>query len=227
MDFAHVVSETISTSPGFVEAACHQCFDPILSRGLARAKRCTHPTLAELDIGRQTSVLTEAWYWRSPIYRTRRRGLRALPRMHPDLRPATRDSRSRRPRLGLRISSELKSTSRAAISADQLGQPVPWGHLPATNPHLPTSHCEIIVFSRLAKLMSQASVISLPFPVARTTDGAAMEATGNRTRRGEKIRPGRQPRLGPPALTSILQSGREIGVIQEVVIDRACRRPRP
>jgi len=40
------------------------------------------------------------------------------------------------------------------------------GPPPATIP-TPTSHCEMMVFSRLAKLTSQASVISLPFPVAR------------------------------------------------------------
>jgi len=46
------------------------------------------------------------------------------------------------------------------------------GPPPATIP-TPASHCERMVLSRLAKLMSQASAISLPFPVARSRhDGA-------------------------------------------------------
>ena len=40
------------------------------------------------------------------------------------------------------------------------------GPPPATRP-TPTSHCESTAFSRLTKVMSQASAISLPFPVAR------------------------------------------------------------
>ncbi len=40
------------------------------------------------------------------------------------------------------------------------------GPPPATRP-TPTSHFDRTAFSRLAKLMSQARAISLPFPVAR------------------------------------------------------------
>jgi DNA-binding NarL/FixJ family response regulator len=51
------------------------------------------------------------------------------------------------------------------------------GPPPATIP-TPTSHWEMMVFSRLAKLMSQARVISLPLPVARPRI-RAIEATGS------------------------------------------------
>ena len=55
------------------------------------------------------------------------------------------------------------------------------GPPPATIP-TPTSHCEKIGFSRLAKLTSHARVISLLLPVARPRMSAT-EATGKRVRR--------------------------------------------
>ncbi len=68
------------------------------------------------------------------------------------------------------------------------------GPPPATIP-TPTSHWEMMVFSRLAKLMSQANVISLPLPVARPRM-RAMEATGRRVRRTRKSGQGGKP-VGP------------------------------
>src|ERR1700683_1174347 len=103
------------------------------------------------------------------------------------------------------MSSELKSTSRARFRPMSLGSRA-MGPPPATIP-TPTSHWEMMVFSRLAKLMSQASVISLPLPVARPRI-SAMEATGKCARRTSKL-----------AHARLL--GREVGVIQEVVLDRA------
>src|ERR1700721_2261535 len=151
------------------------------------------------------------------------------------------------------MSSELKSTSRARFL------PMSWGSRamgppPATIP-TPTSHCERIAFSRLAKLMSQASVISLPLPVARPRM-RAIEATGKRVRRArksgqsgkpggpapvpvrrageggvggagkagqprEKVRPEWQA-CGPRRHSGqVLKLGREVRVIQEIVVDRA------
>jgi Pyridoxal-phosphate dependent enzyme len=52
------------------------------------------------------------------------------------------------------------------------------GPPPATRP-TPTSHCDKSAFSRLAKLMSQASASSLPFPVARPRI-SAIEMNGAR-----------------------------------------------
>ena len=93
------------------------------------------------------------------------------------------------------------------------------GPPPATIP-TPTSHCEMMAFSRLAKLMSQASVISLPLPVARPRM-RAMDATGKRVRRARKSGQGGKP-VGPGRHGSqVLELGREIGVIQEVIVDRA------
>ena len=68
------------------------------------------------------------------------------------------------------------------------------GPPPATIP-TPTSHCEMMAFSRLAKLISQAKVISLPLPVARPRM-RAMEATGRRVRRTRKSGQGGKP-VGP------------------------------
>jgi hypothetical protein len=50
----------------------------------------------------------------------------------------------------------------------------------------------MMAFSRLAKLMSQASVISLPLPVARPRM-RAMDATGKRVRRARKSGQGGKP----------------------------------
>jgi hypothetical protein len=49
----------------------------------------------------------------------------------------------------------------------------------------------MMVFSRLAKLMSHARVISLTLPVAQPRM-RAMDATGKRVRRTSKVRPRRQ-----------------------------------
>jgi hypothetical protein len=70
-----------------------------------------------------------------------------------------------------------------------------------------------MVFSRLAKLMSHASVISLPLPVARPRM-SAIEATG-------KVRPCLQAGGALRYAGQVLELGREIGVIQKVVLDRA------
>ena len=55
------------------------------------------------------------------------------------------------------------------------------GPPPGTRP-APTSHCDRIAFSRLARRMSLASASSLPTPVARPRI-EAMDATGARLRR--------------------------------------------
>src|SRR6516162_7851825 len=79
------------------------------------------------------------------------------------------------------MSSDPKSTSRARFLPISRGRRA-MGPPPATMP-TPTSHCDRIAFSRLAKLMSHASVISLPFPVARPrmqaidTNGARVKRT--------------------------------------------------
>jgi hypothetical protein len=91
------------------------------------------------------------------------------------------------------MSSELKSTSRARFRPMSRGSRA-IGPPPATIP-TPTSHCEMMVFSRLAKLMSQANVISLPLPVARPRI-RAMEATGKRVKRARKSGQGGKP-VGP------------------------------
>ena len=59
----------------------------------------------------------------------------------------------------------------------------------------PTSHCEMIAFSRLANAMSQASVISLPLPVARPRI-RAIDTTGERVSRARKSGHGGRP-VGP------------------------------
>ena len=93
------------------------------------------------------------------------------------------------------------------------------GPPPATIP-TPTSHCEMTAFSRLAKLMSQASVISLPLPVARPRM-RAMEATGDASQPHEKVRPRWQASGTGRQRGQVFELGQEIGVIQKVVVDRA------
>src|SRR5208282_5579413 len=115
------------------------------------------------------------------------------------------------------MSSELKSTSRARFRPMSRGSRA-MGPPPATMP-TPTSHCEMTVFSRLAKLMSQASVISLPLPVARPRM-RAIDATGKRVRRTRKSGQGGKP-VVPSGSEVIFNLGREIRVIQEVVFNRA------
>jgi hypothetical protein len=58
-----------------------------------------------------------------------------------------------------------------------------------------------MAFSRLAKLISQARVISLPLPVARPRM-RAMEATGRRVRRREEVPAKAISLWDPPALRS-------------------------
>src|SRR5579883_413683 len=78
------------------------------------------------------------------------------------------------------MSSELSSTSKARCRPISRGRRA-MGPPPATRP-TPTSHCDRRVFSRLAKLMSQASAISLPLPVARPRI-RAIDTTGMRVMR--------------------------------------------
>ena len=78
------------------------------------------------------------------------------------------------------MSLELRSTSRALCLPISRGRRA-IGPPPATRP-TPTSHCDRSAFSRLAKLMSQAKAISLPFPVARPRI-KAIDTTGMRVRR--------------------------------------------
>jgi hypothetical protein len=77
----------------------------------------------------------------------------------------------------------------------------------------------MMAFSRLAKLMSQVSVISLPLPVARPRM-TAMEATGKRVKRTRKS--GQGAKAVGPGGSAVRSSrlGHEIGMIQEVVVDR-------
>ena len=92
------------------------------------------------------------------------------------------------------------------------------GPPPATRP-TPTSHCERIAFSRLAKLMSQARASSLPFPVARPRI-MAIVAKGER-QAYENIRP-RFESGGPLRYTGqILEFGEEIAVVEEESFDGA------
>src|SRR5215471_14328155 len=63
------------------------------------------------------------------------------------------------------MSSPPKSTSKARPLPMRRGNRA-MGPPPGTRP-APTSNCDRIAFSRLAKRMSQASAISLPLPVAR------------------------------------------------------------
>src|SRR5437016_5559212 len=78
------------------------------------------------------------------------------------------------------MSSELKSTSRARFLPMRRGNRA-MGPPPATRP-TPTSHCDRTASSRLAKLMSHARAISLPFPVARPRI-KAIDTKGARVRR--------------------------------------------
>jgi hypothetical protein len=90
------------------------------------------------------------------------------------------------------------------------------GPPPATRP-TPTSHCDKIAFSRLAKLISQASASSLPFPVALPrisaidTNGArqAHENVGPCLEAGRTLRNAGQ----------ILEIREEVGVIQTEAVD--------
>ena len=93
------------------------------------------------------------------------------------------------------------------------------GPPPATRP-TPTSHCERIAFSRLAKLMSQARASSLPFPVARPRI-MAIVAKGARVRRTRIS--GHEFESGGPLRYSgqILEFGEEIAVVEEESFDGA------
>lgn len=56
-DLAQVISEPIFDVAGLVEAALHQCFDPVL-RG--RSSDCSHarvPSGTELDLRRQAGIV--------------------------------------------------------------------------------------------------------------------------------------------------------------------------
>ena len=69
------------------------------------------------------------------------------------------------------------------------------GPPPATRP-TPTSHCEKTAFSRLAKLMSAAKVISLPLPVARPADQGNRHK-GRASQAYQDIRPPPPSPVGP------------------------------
>src|ERR1700681_843447 len=116
------------------------------------------------------------------------------------------------------MSSELKSTSRARFRPMSSGSRA-IGPPPATIP-TPTSHCEMMAFSQLAKLMSQASASSLPLPVARPRM-RAMEANGARVRRTRKSGQRGQACGTGRHCGEVLDPRHEIGVIQEVVVDGA------
>ena len=92
----------------------------------------------------------------------------------------------------------LVGTLRAGSGNRAIGPP------PGTSP-APTSHCERIAFSRLAKRMSQASDSSLPTPVARPRM-EAMDTTGARLSRtsmsGNACRP-----VGPRGMDVESSSG--------------------
>ena len=96
------------------------------------------------------------------------------------------------------------------------------GPPPATNP-TPTSHCDRTAFSRLAKLMSQASAISLPFPVARPRIMAMLETTGCAGQAHQDVRPRLQSPLGLAADRSDPPALRENRVIEKETFNGAVK----
>src|SRR5882724_7589874 len=85
------------------------------------------------------------------------------------------------------------------------------GPPPGTMP-APTSNCDRMALSRLAKRMSQASASSLPTPVARPRSAAeAYQHVGNR----------RQSRRAGQQACGVFKLGEKIVVRQEKAIDGA------
>src|ERR1700731_4223762 len=110
------------------------------------------------------------------------------------------------------MSSEPKRTSRARPLPISRGSRA-MGPPPATSP-TPTSHCDRSAFSRLAKLMSQASAISLPFPLAGPRV-KGHEADGQGGYPDHNFWPRLQSRRPLRHAGQILHIGVEITVVQE------------
>ena len=114
------------------------------------------------------------------------------------------------------MSSELKSTSRARfrpMSRGSRAMGAAAGDHP--HPHLPLRDDGLLAAGKthVAGQRDLAAVV-----VARPRM-RAMDATGNRVRRTRKSGRGGKP-VGPSG-NEVLKLGRQIGVIQEVVVDRA------
>src|SRR5438876_3475035 len=114
------------------------------------------------------------------------------------------------------MSSELKSTSRARFLPMRRGNRA-MGPPPATRP-TPTSHCDRTARSRLAKLMSHARAISLPFPVARPPDRGDRHE-GRSSQAHEDVRPRFETGRPLRQVGQILELGEEVGVIQKIAFD--------
>src|SRR4051812_17600838 len=114
------------------------------------------------------------------------------------------------------MSSALRSTSRARPRPLTRGNRA-MGPPPATRP-TPTSHCDRSALSRLAKLMSQASASSLPFPVARPRINA-IETNGARVRRTRTSGHASEAARTLRDAGQILEAREEVGVIQKEAVD--------
>src|SRR6516225_9393989 len=93
------------------------------------------------------------------------------------------------------------------------------GPPPGTRP-APTSHCDKIAFSRLAKRMSLASASSLPTPVARPRI-EAIETTGARLRRTSMSGSGCKPLRTWRHTRRVLELREEVVVRYEEALDGA------
>ena len=103
-----------------------------------------------------------------------------------------------------------------AVSADEAGQP---GHGAAAGDH-PYTHLPLRDDGFFAAGETHvAGQRDLAAVVVARPRMRAMEATGNRVRRTRKSGRGGKP-VGPSG-NEVLKLGRQIGVIQEVVVDRA------
>jgi hypothetical protein len=102
-------------------------------------------------------------------------------------------------------------SARVAASISHIGLP------PATSP-TPTSHCDKRAFSRLAKLMSQASASSLPFPVARPRI-SAIETNGGARQAHQDVGPCLEAGRTLRDAGQILELREEVRVIKKDAVD--------
>src|SRR3954464_7719277 len=115
------------------------------------------------------------------------------------------------------MSFELRSTSSARPRPIRCGRRA-IGPPPAiTRP--PTSHCESTAFSRLTNVMSHASAISLPLPVARPRIDASTRPA--QCEANEDVRPRLEAGRALRDALQVLEVGVEVAMIQEEAIDGA------
>src|ERR1700733_2781983 len=195
-DLAQVVPESIFDISRLVESARHQGFDPVLGGRSTERSDARIPPGTEFDVRREAGVDETLGLSDRPFIEL---GDPGRERLYERIQIGVRQGA-----INVTVSLRLICSDvfraqehfEGAVSADESGQP---GHRAPAGDH-PHAHLPLrdMAFSRLAKLMSHARVISLPLPVARPRM-RAMEATGRRARRARKSGQGGKP-VGPSGI---------------------------